>query len=397
MSDERKSGYFHLAVLTIGHLLVDFYFGLFMPLAIVLAQRLNEPLWRITALMGICGVVVNVVQPLAGWLAPKFGKPVLLAFSPLLALFLALIGLADTFAQLAAVALVAHVGIGVFHPEALMAAQEVSGSREHVGVPIFLSGGFFGVSVGSVVATQWCMRTGLDKFWLLCLPGAALTLLVLGCGLHRLDLHRPEPPETGEGTEPQVSFFELLLLGVLLTTPTAILTNFLVPRLEEAFGRNTALEYGGYALALVGIASSLGSYLLGWLSRRVDTYLLAAVTQLGCAGCCLLVAGAKTPGAALMLAAVAGALMSVFPVIATLARRARGLTRGLRAGLIVGGSWGCASLALVGLSAWLPLGLSLSGALRVGAAVAVAAALLAAALYAKKRGSKNRQIQPDHG
>ena len=371
--------------LTLGHLLVDVYGGFLLPLIPVLRDRLDVRLSSLTALAGVCGIVVNGIQPLAGLLSPRFARPVFLIAAPVLAAMLALIGIPGELVALAALAVVGHLGIGIFHPDGMMAAHAISGSREHLGVPIFLSGGFFGWSLGMLLATQWVHRFSFDGFWILALPGLLVPLLfaVTGlCGKGIADVPRKAAVGAGDGP----AFGMLLLLGVVMVSAVMVLYTFLNVDLEARLGPE-GIKWGGYCLSLLGISGVLGSLVWGYLSGRFSPFALMAIGQLAGAPLYVLLVRAPSGPALVALSVPAGLCTggAFFPVLATVSRRSRGFTPSVRAGLIVGGSWGCGSL-VAGVCGYLTdWGVTAGELLMSAASVILASSVLAFVLYLRER------------
>jgi len=337
-----------LAVLTLEHLVVDMYGGFLLPLIPVLVLRLEVKLSAMTALTGACYIVVNGIQPLAGWLSPRLRGPTLLLVGPLLAGMVALIGTTSSFWVVACLAMIGHTGIGVFHPDGLMAAQAISGSREHLGVPIFLSGGFFGWSVGALLSAQWVNRWGFDGFWVLALLGAGAVGLLVLAGLHRKDGVAPRRSRDAAGDGDGPHFGLLMALGIGMTSAVTVLFTFLGVDLYARFG-SEGVRWAGISLASIGVSGTLGSFLWGYLSARRSPFALIALGQFAAVPLYLLLINVPTGPPLLALSILTGPCLggAFFPVVATLSRRSRELTPGLRAGLIIGGTWGVASLVMM--------------------------------------------------
>jgi FSR family fosmidomycin resistance protein-like MFS transporter len=297
-------------------------------------------------------VVVNAVQPLAGWLTAAFRRPAFLLVGPVLAGCMALIGLSDSFWIVAALAILGHIGIGIFHPDGLMAAHVVSGSREHVGVPIFLSGGFFGWSLGALISSQWVGVWGFSCFWLLALPGLGLLLVFGITGLSNEDA-KPSPQKTADEGTLGIPFAMIFLLAVTLVTAIVVTYPFLAEAFKPRFGEKEAVRLAGLSIALLGLSGTFSSLFWGWLSARVSPFLLIGLGQFTCVPLYWRFLHVKTPVGLIILSAVMGVVMggAFFPIIATAARRAKGLTASLRGGIIVGGSWGSGAIVVI-LCGW---------------------------------------------
>ncbi len=384
-------GAFQLIVLTLAHMTVDLYGGMFAPLIPALERNAGISAGVLGMLAGIGGIVVNGIQPLAGLAIHRVRYPWFLMLGPLLAVCIVGIGLTQSLWGIALAVLVSHVGIGIFHPEGLMTAHEVAGTRDHIGVPFFLSGGFFGYALGALVATRWVAGFGFDHFECLAVPGAVLVALLL--------LARTPQAATaassraaGEETAPDApGFWPLFVLVSLIVASTQMLFVFLTTHLDRAFGPS-ALPIGGTALFILGLTSAFGSYVWGTLSGRVSTFAIVALAQLLALP---LYAGLLLADAlewVVVLSVPLGALMGVYPLVARLARRARGLSAGLRSGLVVGGSWLVGSLPVC-LAGWLvDRGLAVHVPLLAMMGAIAAAGVLAFGLYLHDR--RNRLSAP---
>ena len=181
-----------LAVLTLGHFLVDMYGGFVLSLIPVLYGRLDVKLSTMTTLAGVCGIVVNGVQPLAGMALARIGGRPLLIVGVSLAAFTAAMGLLVNFWAFAALVLVTRVGIGMFHPAGLVATQSLSVSKEHLSIPVFISGGCFGGGMGAVIATQGVTRFSSESLWVLAAPAVVVAGLLAATNM------RAKPGGAGE-------------------------------------------------------------------------------------------------------------------------------------------------------------------------------------------------------
>ncbi|MDD2706905.1 MAG: MFS transporter [Verrucomicrobiae bacterium] len=342
-----QSGKVRLCVLTLGHAFVDCYGGFLAPLLPALARHLNVDLATLAILSGFVGLLVNGIQPLAGHLIARQKFPIFLIGGPLLATVITLMGLTHSFAIFAALCFVSCVGIGIYHPEALLVAHDVSGDHEHIGVPFFLSGGFFGFSVAGVAATQWVAHFGFEGIWLLAIPGLLITLFIYLSGLPRLALH-PSVHSEEENSASRFGFGPLLVMSCLLTSSVSILFTFLNAHLEALYGV-AGFKAGGMALFLMGMTGALSSYGWGWLSRRFSRFGLLAAGQAAALPLYLLLIRSASPRQAIFWSIPTGVFIgsAVFPLVATAARQSRGLTPGLRAGLVVGGAWGFGALMTI--------------------------------------------------
>jgi len=371
-----------LGALSLGHFVTDMFGGFFMPLLPTLAVRLGIDFAAISIIASMVGMVVNGIQPFAGAAIHRFRLPIFLLLGPLLAVGYALLGEAHSPAQLLVLAGLAAVGVGLFHPSALLGAHVASGAQDRVGIPVFLSGGAFGVAAGAVLATQWVAWQGYDRLWWLAAPGVLLILgLYLPTGILRLDIHQPISEDI-QRANLRLPFPALLALGGLLAITITLIATFLPKHLETFLPRARALVWGGAAWGIISISGALSSYLWGALSRRISVLRLLAGGQLIAMVVLVLLIRTHSITGLIIYSVLAGlfAGSAFFPNVTALARHAYGLTPGLRAGLIIGGAWGIGSLAAIICAALLKTGLTVTQVLLFTVPLTVITAVFAVGL-----------------
>ncbi len=390
----HRSRRVQLASLTLGHLLVDMYGGFLFPMIPVLVRHMGVRLSVVTTLIGIGGLLVNGIQPVAGIISPKFQRPHFLLLGPLLAVCITLVGLTSDYWLVLILVLVGNIGIGIFHPDGLMNAHMLSGSKAHLGVPIFMSGGFLGFSLGSLVSAQWLGRCGFDGFWLLALPGLAVLVLLAVVGFQ--DKHRQ--PNAVSEVKAEVNFLLLMVLGIAIATQVSVFFMFASVDLTGRFGEQ-GLRWGGLTLAVIGLASTGGSFIWGFFSARFSAFGLLALGQLVCMPLYWLLCRADSLAGLLVLAVPTGLCFgsAFFPLIATAARSAKGMTPTLRAGLIVGGSWGIGSLIAMGCGCLTDYGITSHQILLAMLSVIGLNSALAGWVYLRKRPAVSPGNQKNNG
>ncbi len=367
-----------LVVLTLLHFTVDFYAGLLTPLLEpTLTNHFGVSLAAATYLFAVFLLVVNWIQPGAGLVLPRRGAPVLLVIGPVVAASMTCLGLVHTYAAAMGIIVVSAIGNGLVHPEALLASHAISGTRQGLGISIFLSGGHFGLGLGNWVSAEWASRHGLAGFWILGLGAVVTAVLVLGCGLHRTKAVPHTEPADHE--HHGLRFGPVFVLGASIATTSTLITVFLTPFLVQGFG-DPAQRWGGRALLAYGLANVSASYLWGHLSDRWGRARTVAVAQTLSLPLLVGLTEAASPHTAPLWAAGVGAtLTSVFPITVVLARGARGLSARPRAALAIGGAWGVC-VPLLFFAGWLTDLLPVQWILRAVAPAAAATALWAVLL-----------------
>ncbi len=328
-----------LLILVALHFMIDFYGGILIPLPQpTLTSHLNARIGTIALLIGGWALLVNLIQPVSGWLLPRRGLPILLLWAPLAAAFTSLIGLTQSFPVVTIMLLIAALGVGILHPESALAVQSLGGRHAGAAVGLFMAAGYLGFASGSMMAGLWVEMRGLHLFWLLFAPALLLMVAVAWSGLHRLEGHitLKEAP-----SEQPVGFPAVFGIGIGVAVTMCLLVRFITILLVRRFPDAPAQGWGGTTVFATGITGAVGALGWGCLADRIGaarilTWLtiaalpmiwqLTRVTEL-----------AWAPAWGLGVGITVG---SAFPMVVVLARQARGCSQRLRMGLVIGGSWG---------------------------------------------------------
>ncbi len=337
-----------LVVLSAVHFCVDFYAGVIVPLPEpTLTRHLGVGLPVVTLIIGCTAFLVNLVQPLGGWLLPKRGLPFILLIAPPLAALAAAIGLTHSIAVTTGLLAVSSIAIGIVHPEAALASCTLSGQKQGLGMGFFISGGYLGFATGSLISGIWVERFNQDisHLWILSLPAFVVMSLVLYVGLHRIQGHSHEDQNRSADTVP---FALTLTLAVSIAVFNLLVVRLSTIYLVRSFPEQGAQAWGGATVFALGIAGALGAFLWGYFSDK-----------LGCARMILILSTVGIPFYYMFLridspqlAPVLGAIIGLtlggtFPLTVVLARRARGTAHRFRIGLSIGGAWGTGELAFI--------------------------------------------------
>ena len=337
-----------LVILTLVHFSVDFCGGLTIPLPEpTLTEHLGVNVAAVAALLGGTAILVNVIQPLSGWLLPKRGLPILLMFGPAAAALITCVGLTNSFWGVGAMFGIACIGIGIVHPEGALAAHSVAGQRKGLGISVFMAGGYFGFAFGSLVSGVWVEYhdQGLARFWLLGIPAVIVAVLVYLSGLHRLEAHAEKDEAPSANGLP---FVPVLALAMSIAVNMCMLVRFITILLVRSFPGQDAQGWGGATVFATGATGSMGAFLWGYLSDRYGRGRVIFVLQVLCVPFLYMLLHVRSPSAAPLWALGVGATMGgVFPLSVVLARQARGSAHRLRLGLAIGGAWGMGEIAFI--------------------------------------------------
>ncbi|MBN1256690.1 MAG: MFS transporter [Planctomycetes bacterium] len=338
-------------VLAFLHFICDFYGGMRTPLAEpTLTTQLGASLGDVLLAFMLASILTNLVQPLGAFFLPKHGLPILLILCPLLAISAALIGFAGSTLSLAMFLCMASIGIGLLHPEGLLTAQGLSGSNHGLAISVFLSAGLLGYSSGGVTSAYWATTWGMSTYWLLGIPAIIAVVLVLISGLHKTEGHAATSMQAHECHA--ITFPKILLLGTAIASSILFFIAFITPYLVRSFG-DKAQIWGGVFIFCFGIGGLFGSFLWGYLSKKTRCCYIIAMCQIFSIPVLYYLIQIQNPKLVIFFGIYLGFFIgAISPLAAVLSRNAPGENTRLRAGLIIGGSWGLGSLMLIVAGKW---------------------------------------------
>lgn len=183
-----------LLTLMAGHFVVDLLSGLLPVTYPLLRERFRLDLVAVGAIATTFTGAASLSQPFFGLLADRYGSRQLASVAVAwMALFVALLGFAPTYGLTLAVAALAGLGSGAYHPQgAANAAGVVSDRQVNTAMSLYTIGGTSGFALGPLL--------GAALFGLLGPRGLAATLplglgvaLWLAVNLRGID-HRRRPP-----------------------------------------------------------------------------------------------------------------------------------------------------------------------------------------------------------
>jgi len=247
--------------------------------------------------------------------------------------------------QIAALLFLAGSGVALVHPLGLRGVHALEFSPK-VSVPLFMTCGFFGAAVAPWASSLLVTHFGMKGLFFCFAAAAATILVILASKVRLLCSAGGAVKKTGFERAPW-SFGAIFFFALALNCGTAILTG-LLPTMLHAFGY--ALAFGGFCNMLFGIGSSSGSILLGVASRRIcPQKLILPGLAIGIVlGIVYLAFAPNFKWAAVLVLPLGFLLSAPYPVLVALSASAPGkISASLRSGLIVGGTWGVAGIALL--------------------------------------------------
>ena len=342
---------FRITVLALLHLGIDFCGGLLIPLPDpTLIEFYGCNLATIMLVVSGSALFVNFIQPVAGVALTKKQIPYLLVLCPLLAATTSLIGLTDNYWIFAALLLISGAGVGLMHPEATMVLHTLTDKRAGFATSIFMSAGFFGFSLGSLVGGWWAQNFKLNYLWILFAIGIILAIMVRITGLHNIQ-HAPEKETvTQKGNIP---FPAVMITSMLIAINLVIIYRLLPIFYVRKFG--TELQFmAGSIPFYIGFAGAAGSFIWGYLSDyRGCGILLLPLYLFGMPFYYFIIHTSSVDHAILPAIFFGLTIGGSFPLTIVLARKAKSFAMRLRMGLCIGGAWGIGEILVITASEYI--------------------------------------------
>jgi FSR family fosmidomycin resistance protein-like MFS transporter len=341
----HRSPVFRIAVLIYAHFTVDFAGGLLLPLPDpTLIVQYQRSLADIMLVISGSALLVNLVQPMAGYLLAGRSIPGLLFLCPSLAALTALIGLSSQYWIFGVLLVLSGLGIGLLHPEGAATLQSLSTKRIGFATSAFMAAGFLGFSLGSLIGGWWAAHWGLAWFWILLLPGLAASILIR---LSQADRVAHIEPISGINPKGRLPFSLVLPLSILIACSLGIIYRLIPIYYVRRFGAEAQAD-AGTLLFLIGLSGTAGTFLWGFLSDRFGCGRLLALVYLVGAPWYYGIVGASSPEEAVIPAILFGfTIGGSFPLSIVLARKASSPSLRLRLGLCIGGAWGTGELLVI--------------------------------------------------
>lgn len=347
-----------LGAMSLSHFFNDLCLSIAMPMIPTLMAKFEMSLAEIMGMFTITGLVLNFIQPVAGWMMGRSRTPWILLVCPFICALTFWVGFCDSIWTALPLFCIAAVANGTFHPYAYMLAQPTLPRRPALATAIFISFGFLGVATGALISGNWMEYLGFSGFHWLYL-GAILTAVpLLMRGVQRLPLaryatirrvshtgvaneaHRTDPPSIPFGLVFAAAFIMAFEGGTLITY---------VPTLFKGLYKSEG--WGGTACFIYGVTGGIFSYLYAWGADRRGPFGVLMLGQLLAIPAFIGFFLASDMWLKIAFITMAGMTAgATMPVLTSLARPARGLSLGLRTSLILGGVWGSATIVHFGMA-----------------------------------------------
>lgn len=298
-----------IALLTMGHLMVDLCQGLVPALVPFLVTRDGYSYTAAAGLLFATSALSSVVQPVFGKLADRSAIPALLPVSVLLAGAALAFGTQVAFYPVLVLAFAASgLGIAAFHPEAARRTFLAAGTARTTAMSYFSLGGSIGFAVAPMLGAALLTSYGrAGVLWVL-VPASLVACLLAWEFTRPLAPRAPKTPSSmvSPGVDNWTGFWKLSVGVIARSIAFFGINAFLVLFWKEHW--DCTLTEGTFALSVFLFSGVAGTLVGGWWADRVGR---RAVIRTGFGLCALvfpLVFFAPNQTVALLILGLAAAL-----------------------------------------------------------------------------------------
>jgi FSR family fosmidomycin resistance protein-like MFS transporter len=354
-----------LAVLSGVHFLVDMFGNVLPAILPVIRDDFHVTLVVGGLVLASVPLASNAIQILTGSLRPDKTRPLFLHVGVILSASICLVALsprsAAGIAMLVGLGVISGSGVAVAHPEGLRSVHTLSRISPALSTAVFMTAGFLGFASGGAISAVLVGAYGLKGLYPL-IPCLLVGVVAIRLSRVRLAVER-NVTTAGSQTPSSVQvlpFWKVLGIGLPAAVSTTVILQ-LTPTYLNELGFD--LAFGGFATAMFGWGSTIGPFVWtaiahrkGDLAASVWAFLLSTPFIV------LYLMFARHAAAAWLLFGVGFSAMSAYILTISLARESRGSNLGQRMALIVGGTWGIATIVFLILTVvahWVGTGLVL--------------------------------------
>jgi len=272
-----------VADISAAHLIHDIYSSFLAPLLPLLIEKLSLNFFLVGVLT-IIQRLASLLNPFIGIFVDKKELRYFLIITPsITAISMSMIGLVNSFYQLAALLFIMGLSSAFFHVPAPVLVRKVAGEKTGLGMSFFMVAGELARALGPIVIVSAVSWWGLEKTYRL-IPAGLLASGILYFRLRKLkDIDFKKPPAKLNiwKTIVELKNFFIVLAGYMFTRGLmrGLLITFLPVYLTS---KGESLWVAAYSLSILEFAGAAGSLAAGSISdkigRRNTLIIIALVT-----------------------------------------------------------------------------------------------------------------------
>lgn len=169
-----------LILISMGHFFIDFYGNILPGLMPAIAKNLGLSMTLSGLLFTMLSITSSWLQPVFGYLGGRFNGSTVPAISVMIsAVFMAMVGMANSYIFLLIVVTIAGVGSSLYHPLSSVLITNLTPKNQGFIMALYITAGTVGMTLAPISATLLKNAFGLQGVLLLGLPGITAGIIML--------------------------------------------------------------------------------------------------------------------------------------------------------------------------------------------------------------------------
>jgi len=334
-----------LILISMGHFFIDFYCNILPGLMSAITKDLGLSMTLSGLLFAMFSITSSWLQPVFGYFGGRFKGPVVLAIAVMIsAVFMAMVGVANSYIFLLVVVSLAGVGSSLYHPIGSVSIVTLTPKNQSFVMALYITAGTIGMTLAPVLATLLKTAFGFKGVLLLGLPGITAGIVML---IYKNRLGNTGGIEITHGLQPGSSgnhIKYLILLVIVVGFRTWVLSTFTMYTGILYVSRGLSETAGSGILSLFLLFQSIGGIAGGFVSDRIGikkTLIYSAAVSI----ICLIIFFNDQGMVSIICLLLIGAMIqSAFPGSVVLAQRLFPQNPGIATGFMQGFTFGMGGL-----------------------------------------------------
>jgi FSR family fosmidomycin resistance protein-like MFS transporter len=328
--------------------MITAYTSILAPLLPVLMLDMKLSLTQAGGLVSFFSLFNSVLQPLFGWVEDRLGYYRFLCLAPLwVGLFLGALGFAPDFWFLALFLLLAGIGICAFHPASFAAVKAVRPHERSLIISFLLLAASLGFVAGPSLVALFVSRFGMDKLYLISLPGILATVALFKIIPKRTEDMRPGAKRFDYPLAKIMAPIFPFFLFVLAVSITAMNLYSFVPIFLRQRGASVGMA--GIFLSVFSLGCAVGPLAGSLSAKRMGRFRVTTLSAILSVSCLLLFLSLPPAGTGQMVSFFFLGLFLMFPfsILIGMAQERAPQYVGTVSSFLGGFVWGCGGVLVI--------------------------------------------------
>ncbi len=269
-----------IVLLTFAHLFNDFYAGFLVPLLSYFQTYLHLTITQVSLLPTVLAVFGSILQPVFGFFGDRLGRNQFVVIGVLCsAIFISGICFAPGFIILVLMLIIGSSGVASFHPNGAASVASLSDNKSAFVMSVFLMAGSIGLAGAPFIITSFVSFFGINKLWLLSLPGIILALILI----------KALPAISNIESRAKISDLKIIfaressplwILFLIMFLRSIVITGFMSFMSILFAERGLSIQKSGIAIYIFLISGTAGGLLGGYLSDNINRKIIIATSSI---------------------------------------------------------------------------------------------------------------------